>query len=55
MSEDEVEAALALLEQRSEEAAASGALATPAGFAAFIAEDLARSRDVARTADIRVE
>ena len=35
--------------------AASGALATPEGFAAFIRSDLARSREVARTAGIRIE
>jgi tripartite-type tricarboxylate transporter receptor subunit TctC len=35
--------------------AASGALATPEGFAAFIRADLARSREVARTAGIRIE
>jgi hypothetical protein len=35
--------------------AASGALATPAGFAAFIAADLERSRAAARAADIRPE
>lgn len=35
--------------------AASGALATPAGFAAFIQADLARSRRVAQAAGIRVE
>ena len=34
---------------------AAGALATPEGFATFIAADLARSRVVARAADIRVE
>ena len=35
--------------------AASGALATPEGFATFIAEDLARSRAAARAADIKPE
>lgn len=35
--------------------AAAGALATPAGFAAFIAEDLTRSRAAARAADIKPE
>ncbi|MBW6399731.1 tripartite tricarboxylate transporter substrate binding protein [Roseomonas sp. HJA6] len=35
--------------------AAMGALATPDGFATFIAADLERSRTVARAADIRVE
>ena len=35
--------------------AASGALATPAGFTAFIAEDLARSRAAAQAAEIRPE
>ncbi len=35
--------------------AASGALATPAGFARFIAEDLARSRIAAQAAGIRPE
>jgi len=34
---------------------ASGALATPEGFATYIANDLARSRIIARDADIRVE
>jgi tripartite-type tricarboxylate transporter receptor subunit TctC len=35
--------------------AAAGALATPAGFAAFIAADLERSRAAARAAEIRPE
>lgn len=35
--------------------AASGALATPEGFASFIAADLARSRTIAQSANIRVE
>ncbi|MBP0463046.1 tripartite tricarboxylate transporter substrate binding protein [Roseomonas sp. PWR1] len=35
--------------------AAAGALATPAGFAAFIADDLARSRAAAQAAEIRPE
>ena len=35
--------------------AASGALATPAGFATFITEDLRRSREVVRAAGITAQ
>jgi hypothetical protein len=35
--------------------AATGALAAPAGFAAFIRDDLARSREVVRAAGITAQ